>query len=425
MLRWLRRCFYTREPRRPTFPVAGYRCLWLCIALTLLPGYGVKALVPLPPPTGLFGCINGLGQYVVKPIYTHVDTCDGAIIAVHQGALGGFVDSHGREVLPIKFALQESFNQPAFSHGLEPVGELGHMGYIDDHGVLRIPSKFKSANRFWSSGYALVMVGEDDSLNWKRALIDTHGKFVIQPTNDWFSSLAKNGLYVVSSNGISSFGYMDREGRLRIPERYDKAETFSENGLAAVNLQGKWGFINSEGSFVIPPLYDDASSFDRGDAPATLARVVLNGREMFIDRFGRAVIYLPKGVETWGQFSHGLVAARDVETQQRWGYVDERGQLVIGLNFGSAGVFANNGTAEVYSGGKWGYVDRVGGFKIKPAYDEAGSFARNGLAPVEQGDRWGYIDALGTFVITPQFDSARSFGENGLALVEIDRPQRR
>lgn len=422
MLRWLKRYFYSHQPGCSTCLFTKYGRLWLFTAAAFLPGHVVKALEPPLPPSGQFGCINALGQYVVKPIYTYIDSCGGLIIAVHQGALGGFVDNRGREMLPIKFALQGSFVQPVFSHGLEPAGELGHVGYIDDRGILRIPNKFNSADRFGLNGYATVMVEDDTGPGWKRALIDTKGNFVIQPTDDWFFSLAKNGLYVVSSNGISDFGYTDREGSIRIPEHFDKAETFSDNGLASVNLKGKWGFINGDGTFVIPPRYDDASSFDRGDAPATLARVVLNGREIFIDRHGQAVVALPPGVETWGQFSHGLVAARDVATKHKWGYVDKHGKLVVGLKFDPEGAFSGSGTAEVYSNGKWGYINRTGSFQIGPIYDAAGPFAANGLAPVSQGGKWGYIDAKGAFVIKPQFDSASSYNDNGLALVEINRP---
>lgn len=62
------------------------------------------------------------------------------------------------------------------------------------------------------------------------------------------------------------YGYINEKGREIIPCRYDNADDFQENGLAAVakktdqDAEGEeffqWGFINCEGEEVIPMQYD-------------------------------------------------------------------------------------------------------------------------------------------------------------------------
>jgi len=61
---------------------------------------------------------------------------------------------------------------------------------------------------------------------------------------------------------------------------YDGAFSFSE-GLAAVELNGKYGFIDKKGNLVIQPVYDNAYLFPEG-----LALVFLNGKRGYIDTKG-------------------------------------------------------------------------------------------------------------------------------------------
>ena len=48
----------------------------------------------------------------------------------------------------------------------------------------------------------------------------------------------------VKVNG--KLGFIDKSGKLVIDAKYDEAENFSE-GLAGVELNGKWGYINIKG----------------------------------------------------------------------------------------------------------------------------------------------------------------------------------
>jgi hypothetical protein len=398
----------------------SYSAWGLGLALLLLATSSANALLPPVRRPGLFGCIDGAGKYVIPPIYTHIDSCGGSVIAVHENGLGGFLDNHGQIVLPVNIKLQENgFLPPLFVNGPEPAGELGHMGYIDVEGTLKIPPKFKNAYRFGQNGHALVFVGDGDGANWQRAIIDTNGRYVIEPHDGWFYELAPNGLAAISENGLNNFGYIDHTGKVRIPEHFEQAEPFADNGLAAVRINGKWGYIDSRGKFVIPPRYDGASNFGGRGAPPKLALVILTGREMFIDRFGHPVVKLRRGIATWGDFAHGLAPAKNFATKTRWGYVDEHGRLAIELQFQAAGTFADNGTAEVEIDGKWGYIDKKGKFVIDPQFDSAMPFSHNGLAAVEKGGKWGYINLASKFVIPPQYNIAHPHEDNGLALVEI------
>ena len=58
--------------------------------------------------------------------------------------------------------------------------------------------------------------------------------------------------------------------------RFDFASDFSE-GVAAVQIKGKWGYINATGKLVIPAKFDNAGRFSEG-----LARVQVGDRWGYI-----------------------------------------------------------------------------------------------------------------------------------------------
>jgi hypothetical protein len=63
------------------------------------------------------------------------------------------------------------------------------------------------------------------------------------------------GLARVELNG--KWGYIDKEGKEVIPIKYDWARSFSE-GLACVKLNGKWGYIDKEGKEYFENLQESA-----------------------------------------------------------------------------------------------------------------------------------------------------------------------
>lgn len=66
------------------------------------------------------------------------------------------------------------------------------------------------------------------------------------------------GLAAVKRAGL--WGYVDAQGQVIAPPRYDGAFAFSQ-GRAAVNRGGRWGYIDLTGREVIPLQYADARVF--------------------------------------------------------------------------------------------------------------------------------------------------------------------
>jgi WG containing repeat len=290
---------------------------------------------------------------------------------------------------------------------------------------------------------------------------------------------APRRLFQVEQDG--KWGFIDSSGKLVIPFKFSKTESFAE-GLAAVQYRGKWGYIDESGAFSIASQFSDAGKFNDG-----YAAVEVDGLWGFIDRSGRFTIapqfdrilcfvdsppaVTNDGWEYWQYLNETRTALSDVVTNVPWGfsegltpveldgkegYVDLHGHFVIPPQFEEANVFSESLAAAKIDDkwdGKWGVIDRSGQWVIRPQFDWVTGFSE-GLAVAQVGHKngiirkdgswvlkpsypflhsmsesraafsggasgkWGYLDETGKVVIEPQFDKAGDF-ESGLAQVEV------
>jgi hypothetical protein len=98
-----------------------------------------------------------------------------------------------------------------------------------------------------------------------------------------------------------------------------------------------------------------------------------------------------------------LVKGKD----QKWGYSDGAGKVVIKTQFDSAKDFSE-GVAAVNMNGKWGFTDSAGNILVKPEYDRVHDF-HNGYAAVTSGTKFGYVDNTGKVILKLQYLSDNEF----------------
>ena len=121
-----------------------------------------------------------------------------------------------------------------------------------------------------------------------------------------------------------------------------------------------------------------------------------------------------------------------VTEDDKWGYIDNSGKLVIALQFDSAEEF-HDGLARVTQNGRTVFIDVSGRVVLSPKYDYVGNFSE-GLAPVNVGEkripnigiisapgRWGYIDTNGKLILPLKFTHAEPFSEGVAAVAEGNR----
>jgi hypothetical protein len=111
--------------------------------------------------------------------------------------------------------------------------------------------------------------------------IDMNGKEVIPPIHEAVTSIFKGIFWSVKSGRLALF---NKKGEQLTDFKYSGLgyEEF-KSGYAAVQIDDKLGFVNLKGQEVVPVKYDKIlSDFEKGKA-----KVVLNGRELYVDPTGK------------------------------------------------------------------------------------------------------------------------------------------
>ena len=76
---------------------------------------------------------------------------------------------------------------------------------------------------------------------------------------------------------------MDLDGKEVVPLIYDDMLYYDpEENRTRAGINGKYGYLNELGEVAIPVQFEYAEIFDKGKA-----RVMLNGRQYFIDHNGK------------------------------------------------------------------------------------------------------------------------------------------
>lgn len=282
---------------------------------------------------GRLGVLDLFGEWVIKPDYDDVNFCQESIIA-RKGMLHEIFDLKGDPVY-------SSYSSLSCSevYILIQDQESGYGLMLTDGNVLLDPiySKVgKMGDCFWGKGEDYcVMVNES-------------GKYILTG-NDQVTEVLdfSENYFKIKKDGMT--GFVDRNGNLRIANRYTDAKRFEE-GLAPIRLNGKWGFVDQAENLVIQPYYDEVWPMNMGMA------IVKKG-----DHFG---------------------------------VINQEGREVIGLNYQQILHQNDRGYLLVSIDGKYGFADVKGSVILTPSYLSI-SEAPEGLLIVNQNGLFGIMDLRG------------------------------
>ncbi len=203
-----------------------------CIDIERLGGLEISTIA-LQFPDGLWGLIDSLGNIISASKYDNVSYSEEAT-KIQKDGFWGLIDKNGKEITPPKYDDIKIY--------------LGDYTAVNEHG--------------------------------KWGVISYSGKIILKPQFEDIKDIGE--LITVKKN--NKWGYIDREGIVKIPFIYNEANGFSY-GLASVKKGLKWGFIDKDNKTIIPFVYDYAANF--GEEGRT--RVVSGKKEFVIDKTGKCL----------------------------------------------------------------------------------------------------------------------------------------
>jgi hypothetical protein len=359
----------------------------------------------------VWGFIDINGNQIIEPAYKEVtDFSEGlsAVKSVWDGRWG-YIDSSGSMVISPVFDYATPFNE-----GRAVVTVDGNQGLIDKSGEYILSPTFEKITKL-SQGRAFVLVRG----NWK--LVDKSGHYVTQNSFKQVTPF-RDGLAAFTgfNNDYNVQGYIDREGNISILTgddfsvdiegigfSYRRSPIFRRRTTLRDLLEYRppkrvYGLINTHGEVVVPFRYSSISI----SSPCR-AIVTANSQYGVIDLDGNVIV--PTRYTYIGRFSEGLAIVQR-NLGDKYGYIDERGRLVIGpiqeMNYSAQTIspefprsrnFHNGRALFKGENGKYGYIDKSGSIVIEPSFDKAYPF-KDGLAQFENANQWGYINLSGEIV---------------------------
>jgi hypothetical protein len=290
-------------------------------------------------------------QEYIKKNYFLYDRGDGTYGILDQGTnkwlkegLTGFVSPY-----------ENYFN----SLGLCEVKVNNKVAFLNEIGKIVRQTNYDQISYFTEDGFAYV------SLDGKYGFINDKFQEIVKPIydrvtdyEDGFAAVAicvvdNSGMYLDNELGTpiskkpenvfkakKKWGLVDNSGNLITELIYQNIGTagsageqedwfvFFEDGLCAVELNGKYGFIDKNGSEKIPFVYDYVYNFFQGTALVTK-----NGKSGFIDKSNKIIVPLK---------------------------YDEIGDLVPYYPASEDSPYFENGKVRVILGGKEFYINKKG-----------------------------------------------------------------
>lgn len=188
------------------------------------------------------------------------------------------------------------------------IGSEHHSYIVDKSGTIicTLPEDFNEeiagGDIGFDTKYSLGWCGEDlfavfeksydEYFNFSaeaKGYMDFAGNMVLDLSGHGFTDLwpFHEGLAAVQSES-GMIGFIDKTGALVISCIYEGFNaSFSEDGICAVQKDGKWGYIGKDGTVVIPLEYDGAYGAGGG-----LASVVKDGKCGLVDYSNRVIVPL-------------------------------------------------------------------------------------------------------------------------------------
>ncbi len=218
----------------------------------------------------------------------------------------------------------------------------------------------------------------------------------------------------------SFYGYINRQGSLRIPPKYPYVERYSE-GLAPVQRSdGSLVYLNLDGKELeVPTNHGQDCPINKLDVFSDgMARVVVGQKVGYIDiKLNWAI--LPQ-FRRAGQFSEGLAAVLDF-AKRRAAYINKKGKEVFTLENVTAVGPMKAGFAYFVRNERFGIVNKEGKILRKPNYLFLASADPNtGLARAQddESELFGFVNRNGNWIILPRYPNAKDFS-GGFAAVFI------
>lgn len=286
-------------------------------------------------------------------------------------------------------------NLPASLNLYEKKSKQLSYRYIDRNG------KFITDNIFYSAWGFKNNYGKFTQFpHLHHGLINNQGKIVLKPDLPWLDIDDQGFIRIVyginPTNELprqGSWGLLDKQLNWLLKPEFSYIGPMSEQRAVVAFENFQEGWINSQGDPVSPVRFEQCGDYAEG-----FAYVLIQDRYGYADITGDVVIQ----PQFWGAGNFNCGLARVKFSTNLWGFIDKSGKIISRREFDQAFQFKQN-FAVVASGNKMGYLNKYGDLPFGLIFNTAYDF-NNGLAPVIYQGKANYINERGKILSSQGWD---------------------
>jgi len=339
-------------------------------------------------------------KYDIKSLYFDMSNNDEYCEAVFYGK-HGIINKKGKTIIPFIYDDIRSFANNNFI-----VKKNNKLGAIDINNKIAIPfeydewsySNYKNHRNLY---FLIFKKGQKehyfDSTLTKISFSDYDDVKYIHNYQEYYGKDA----FIVEKNG--KFGIVDIEDSVIVPIEYeDIDEYWGELCSHKIKKDDKYGVVVLKNRRIISPKYDNIKYFCEG-----LAEIELNGKFGFIDTLGKEVIP-PIYQKTKWEFTNSRAA---VMKNNKWGCIDNKGKVIIPCVYDEAGIYDKPPMILINNDEKTAFFD-IDGKQLTPfKYDDYLLPYNNSLFSVFVNGKEGLVDKNGNEIVPPIYESINVYND--------------
>ena len=340
-------------------------------------------------PSSKWGFIDESGETIIEAIYDDVLPYSEGLAGVNYKGRWGFLNKAGDLSIKPQYMSVTSFKD---DHAIARDFN-GLYGLIDKNGNVSVDFEYENI-----ASLEKVFVFSKGRM---KGIFDEDGNVIITPSYTSIRSLSETAVAVKDNKAWFTIDLNNPENTLCGP--YEELFEYSD-GLAAVQVNGKWGFMNKECTVEIEPLYTFAESFHKGHAP-----IMKDDLYYLINKKGEIA---SEGYN----FIQWLNGAWGAQSEGSWKLISSNGEVLKNREFDTIYSFSE-GLAPALTGDRWGYIDTIGNLQIPGVFVIPWQF-REGKARIMTSQGMQFLGPTGDILpIGPRYEY-RDFSEGMAAFKE-------
>ena len=186
------------------------------------------------------------------------------------------------------------------------------------------------------------------------------------------------------------FNFVNTKGELISKEYFDNAFDF-RNGVAAIQLNGKWNWINTKGEYLFPnQWFDSVGGFNNG-----FGRVKLNDKWNFINTEGE-IISPNQWFDNAYSFYHNFAI---VQLNGKRNFINTKGEYLRPDQWFDYVRYFSNGFSAVVLNGKYYFINTEGEYLFSDKWFDGVSDFEDGFAAVKLNGKRNIINKNGNIIL--------------------------